>query len=68
MATFSGSSLTADDAKRRQIEHWRSELRNLGAERVRLQQWCLSQPESEQAPTQRRVEAMEVREHSTRDL
>ena len=87
-----------EEAMRRQIEHWRSELSNLGAERSRLQQWrarqvaqpppqaCRShpepwlrwpadpgpdpdptpdrdQPESEEAPTQKRLEAMEERKH-----
>ena len=32
-----------EEAKRRQIEHWRSELSNLSAERSRLQQWRASQ-------------------------
>ena len=40
-----------EEATRRQIEHWRSELSNLGAERSRLQRWRASQVRTAAAST-----------------
>ena len=40
-----------EEAQRRQIEHWRSELSNLGAERSRLQRWRAGQVRTAAAST-----------------
>ena len=40
-----------EEATRRQIEHWRSELSNLGAERSRLQRWRAGQVRTAAAST-----------------
>ena len=40
-----------EEAQRRQIEHWRSELSNLGAERARLQRWRAGQVRTAAAST-----------------